>query len=251
MISSSSLTFQHWTGSYALIEKQDLTKIYSNKLPRDLKFYRKVNSGVCTARWLSNTKFLIGTDCGTVQLLEWNENLDSLMNKQEHDGLVTCLDKKFNSETAVSGSSDCRIKIWDLNEALSTRTIRGHDYPVTSVLLNPWDANCLISTSEDTRTIFWDMRKSKPGFDLKHGLKSFPSCSAWSTHDSNTIILGFANGHIGLFDLRNMSLGSIHKVHERLVRQIKCNSQKFISTASDDCSCKVFQSHSNHDLNLM
>lgn len=251
MISSSSLTFQNWTGSYTLIEKQDLTKVYSNKLSKDFQFYKKVNSGVCTASWLSNNKFLIGTDCGRVQLLEWNENFDSLMDKEEHDGLVSCLDKKFDSEMAVSGSSDCRIKIWDLNEALSIRTFRGHDFPVTSISLNPLDTNCLISTSEDTKAVLWDLRRSKPGYNLRHGLKSFPSCSTWSTRDSNTIILGFANGQIGVFDLRNMSLGVIHKVHERLIRQVKCNNLNFISTASNDCTCKVFESHSNQDLNLM
>lgn len=241
------MTFQDWSGSYAVIDKQELTKVESSTLLSKFESCKKVKSGVCTARWLTNDSFLIGTDCGKLELVKWNKNFDSLMSKEEHDGLVTCIDRKFDSETAVSGSSDCRIKIWDLNEALSVRTFRGHDFPITSVSLNPLDTNCLISTSEDGKAVFWDMRKSKPGFNLKHGLNSYPTCSAWSTNDSNSIVLGFVNGHVGVFDIRNMSLGIVHRVHERQIRQVKLNNLKLISTASDDCTSKVCQFPSPDD----
>lgn len=251
LISSSSLTYQYWSGSFVAIDKQSLTKNDSNFFSNNFKSFKTVKSGVCTARWVTNDTFLIGTDCGKLELLKWNENFDFQMSKEEHDGLVTCIDRKFNSEKAVSGSSDCRIKIWDLNEALSIRTFRGHDYPITSLTLNPLDVNCMISTSEDGRAVVWDMRKSKPGFNLNHGLKSYPTCSAWSAHDSYRIILGNATGHIGIYDLRNMSLGTVHKVHERLIRQVKINSSKLLSTASDDTTSKVFHSMSDKDLKLL
>lgn len=55
----------------------------------------------------------MGTERGEVMLFKLNsessENkLEHLTTKHEHDSLVLCLDTKFDSEIAISGSEDSR-----------------------------------------------------------------------------------------------------------------------------------------------
>ena len=94
-----------------------------------LKTGKSLSSGVSQARWVSNEKFLAGSDNGEVMLYKMNKEPDnmyeSIMLKHEHDNLVTCLATSFNSDIALSGSEDSKIKMWDLNEELSIKTFKG------------------------------------------------------------------------------------------------------------------------------
>lgn len=87
----------------------------------------------------------------------------------------------------------------------------------------------------------WDIRKDKPAYNLIHNLKGFPSSSAWSTTEPNTIVLGSEIGELSIYDLRNFSHGLVKKLHERLIRQIKINNTNLIATVSEDCMTKVSQ----------
>ena len=78
-----------------------------------------------------------------------SENLyENLMNKKEHDSLVTCIATCYDSNMALSGSEDARIKVWSLNDELSIHTYKGHENTVSSLTLNPNNNQTFISCSE-------------------------------------------------------------------------------------------------------
>ncbi len=78
-----------------------------------LKTGKHFETGVCDARWQSNERVFVGTENGEVMLFKLNDStgenyFERVFTKQEHDNMVLCLDSKFDSELAVSGSDDAR-----------------------------------------------------------------------------------------------------------------------------------------------
>lgn len=62
--------------------------------------------------------------------------------------------------------------------------------------------------------------------------------------DLNQIALGSETGELGLYDLRMIKQAPIfvQKIHDRLVRDLSFNkSLNIISSASEDCTSKVFR----------
>ena len=151
ILSSSYLTYQHWIGFVGLLNKpeiDDIVKSEKSCLLSSLKTGKSNDSGVSQARWISNERFVAGTDNGEVILYkvkrenmyetvmvkhehdslvkEEPENMyETVMVKHEHDSLVLSLATNLNSHIALSGSSDTRIKVWNLNNELSIRTFKG------------------------------------------------------------------------------------------------------------------------------
>lgn len=133
ILSSSYLTYQHWIGFIGLLNKSEIDEIVKLQKPfmlSSLKTGKSNESGISQARWISNERFITGTDNGEVVLYKMNkeepENMyETLMTKHEHDSLVVSLATTFDSHIALSGSSDSRIKVWNLNDELSTRTMKG------------------------------------------------------------------------------------------------------------------------------
>lgn len=119
-----------------------------------LKTGKSLDSGACSADWTNDKSFLIGTDNGEVMLYKLTDQSESfyqnLMTKKEHDGLVTSLATCYDSNLALSGAEDARIKLWDLSEELSMNTFNGHDYAVCSLSLNPNNNQTFVSCSEVT-----------------------------------------------------------------------------------------------------
>ena len=132
ILSSSYLTYQHWKGYIGLLTPDETDELIKSVKPlnlRDLSSGKSVDSGINQARWISNERFVIGTDNGEVMLYKLNNQksvfYELSMVKQEHDSMVLCVATNFNSEIALSGSDDSKIKVWDLNEEMSIKTLKG------------------------------------------------------------------------------------------------------------------------------
>lgn len=173
------------------------------------------------------------------------ENMyEKIMVKQEHDSLVLCFATSFNSDIALSGSEDSKIKVWDLKNELSIRTYKAHESAVCSLSLNPSCNKSFISCSEDYRALIWDTRKENPAILIPQN-DGYPSASAWSSLDNNLIALGSENGQLTIYDIRNIKLDqkfATIKASERLIRRVEFNPRhKMIATGSEDCRTEVFQ----------
>ncbi len=118
IISSSYLTYQFWVGFVGHIQKESeymKQKISqrSHFMLSSLKTGKHFESGVCDARWQSNERIFVGTENGEVMLFKINEStvenyFERVFVKQEHDNMVLCIDSKFGSELAISGSDDAK-----------------------------------------------------------------------------------------------------------------------------------------------
>lgn len=252
ILSSSYLTYQHWIGFIGFLTKSETNELICKSrtfMLSSLKSGKSINSGVNKAKWISNETFLTGTDNGEVMLFKVNkepENLyESIMYKHEHDSMVLCLAANFNSQIALSGSDDSKIKIWSLNDEISIKTYKGHEHAVCSLSMNPSCSQTFVSCSEDNRTIIWDSRKESPAVFIPHKFNGYPSASSWSALNPNLIAIGSENGQLGIFDIRNMRSNqtfALIKAHDRLIRKIEFNSKKnLIATASEDCKTHAYK----------
>lgn len=75
---------------------------------------------------------------------------------QGHTGEVSCVVVTPNSMKAVSGSADCSIKVWDLQNGVELYSLLGHDGPITSVAMFP-DGERAVSSSGDGAIIVWNL----------------------------------------------------------------------------------------------
>lgn len=125
------MTYQHWKGYVGIVtpeEKDELIKSAEAFSLLNFKKGRCLESGVNQARWLSNERFVLGTDNGEIIMYSNlnDEKSQEVMIKQEHDSMVLCLATNLNSEIALSGSDDSKIKVWDLNDEVSIKTLKGN-----------------------------------------------------------------------------------------------------------------------------
>ncbi|XP_013786008.1 methylosome protein 50-like, partial [Limulus polyphemus] len=124
VLASSNLTGRYWSGSVWCFKCAD-------DAPNVEKCLTGVetDSGVCDAVSVEQNKVIIGTDSGSVELLEFQTNgeaplLNSIFYGLEHDDLVSCVDVNSSGDKAVSCSYDKSIKIWDLVSMASVGTYR-------------------------------------------------------------------------------------------------------------------------------
>src|SRR5262249_35753785 len=60
----------------------------------------------------------------------------------------------------VSGSSDCKIKVWNASTGECLRTLAGHDLLVRALSFDPWSGR-LVSASYDKTVKVWDLGSGK------------------------------------------------------------------------------------------
>lgn len=85
------------------------------------------------AKWVpSGSRALIGSDDGSLSL--WRlDTQECLARFARHIGMVWALYVDWERERAVSGAFDGCIKLWDLCNGESIRTLQGHTRPVRSI----------------------------------------------------------------------------------------------------------------------
>ena len=60
----------------------------------------------------------------------------------------------------MSGSNDCKIKVWDANTGACLRTLTGHDYLVRALSFDPRSGR-LVSGSYDKTVKVWDLHAGR------------------------------------------------------------------------------------------
>lgn len=60
----------------------------------------------------------------------------------------------------MSGSNDCKIKVWDASTGACIRTLTGHDYLVRALSFDPRSGR-LVSGSYDKTVKVWDLHSGK------------------------------------------------------------------------------------------
>ena len=173
-----------------------------------------------------------------------------LKNLKGHKRTVTCL-IKINDDIIASGSKDCTIKIWDIQEKICLATLGSHTKKVSSLL--SIDTSRFVSGGEDKTIHLWNISRLMlqnndndsnaaeeeediiPYAILK--TKTRGEIASLTKLDDNIIALGNANSHsVELWDIDSeYCLGEIEDAHSTNINKIlKINKKIFATSAFNE-----------------
>ncbi|XP_034388276.1 methylosome protein 50 [Cyclopterus lumpus] len=241
LLGASSLTGRSWQGS---------VWIYSDpkQAPdEDLcKAGVQTETGVTDVKWVSEKAIVVASDSGALELWELAEDERLLVNrftKHEHDHIVTTVSPVTGGSSAVTGSMDCRIKVWDLSQETAVTTYNVHTQPVSCVACSPTDESLFISCGQDGRVLMWDRRKpNKPASRIDvESANCSPTTVAWHPHHRSTIAFGDELGRVTVKDFLGTEPAQVENVHSRRVNGLafSTHSASLLASISDDCSLVV------------
>ncbi|XP_068567791.1 methylosome protein WDR77 isoform X2 [Cebidichthys violaceus] len=244
LLGASSLTGRSWQGS---------VWVYSDpkQAPNEdlCKAGVQTETGVTDVKWVSEKGVLVASDSGALELWDLAEDERLLVNrftKHEHDHIVTTVSPVAGANGAVTGSMDCRIKVWDLSQETAVTTYNAHTQPVSCVACSPTDESLFVSCGQDGRVLMWDRRKpNKPASRID---VESPSCSptavAWHPHHRSTIAFGDELGRVTVKDFLGTEPARVETVHSRRVNGLafSTHSASLLASISDDCSLVVLNS---------
>uniref|UniRef100_A0A8C8DVI5 Methylosome protein WDR77 n=1 Tax=Oryzias sinensis TaxID=183150 RepID=A0A8C8DVI5_9TELE len=156
LLGASSLSGRTWQGSVWIYREPE-------QAPSE-GFCRagvQTEAGVTDVKWVTEKAIVAASDSGALELWDLAEDerlLVSRFTKHEHDHIVTTV-SPTGATGAVTGSMDCRIKVWDLSQEAAVTTYNIHTRPVSCVTCSPTDPSLFISCGQDGRVLMWDMRK--------------------------------------------------------------------------------------------
>ncbi|XP_061640543.1 methylosome protein WDR77-like [Phyllopteryx taeniolatus] len=244
LLGASSLTGRSWQGS---------VWIYSNpeQAPNEgfCKAGVQTETGITDVKWVSEKGVVVASDSGALELWELTEEERLLVNrftKHEHDHIVTTVSPVAAANSAVTGSMDCRIKVWDLSQETVVTSYSVHTKPVTCVACSPTDGSLFISCGQDGRVLMWDTRKpNKPAtrIDLEAS-PCLPTTVSWHPHHRSTIAFGDELGRVTIKDFLATEPARMASVHNRRVNGLAFSphSPSLLASISDDCSLAVLNS---------
>lgn len=244
LLGASSLSGRSWQGSVWIYSDPD-------QAPSEgfCKAGVQTEAGVTDVKWVSEKGIIVASDSGALELWELAEDECLLVNrftKHDHDHIVTTVSPVVGATAAVTGSMDCRIKVWDLSQETVVTTYNVHTQPVTCVACSPTDESLFLSCSQDGRVLLWDRRKpNKPASRID---VESPSCSptslAWHPHHRSTIAFGDELGRVTVKDFLGSEPSQVENVHSRRVNGLafSTHSTPLLASVSDDCSVAVMDS---------
>ncbi|XP_030633455.1 methylosome protein WDR77 [Chanos chanos] len=243
LLGASSLTGRCWLGSIWVYSEPKLS-------PSEgfCKAGVQTEAGVTEAKWVSEKGILVASDSGALELWELAEDerlLISRFSRHEHDHVVSSISPTAEGCHAVSGSMDCRIKVWDLSQETVVSTYHAHSMPVNCVSCSPTDDALFLSCGQDGRLLLWDRRKPKPATRLDVVSPSCcPTSVTWHPSQSSTIAYGDELGRVMLKDLQVTERAQTMNTHNRRVSGLAFSSHSapMLASISDDCSVAVMNS---------
>ncbi|KAF7693553.1 methylosome protein 50 [Silurus meridionalis] len=240
LLSASGLKARCWLGS---------VWVYSDsKLAPSEGFCKaglQTEAGLNDVNWLTDRSIITATDSGAVELWDLAEDDRLLVNRfsrHEHDDVVTTISPGGDAHHAVSGSMDCRVKVWDLNQEAVINTYTVHSRAVNCVSCSPTDQSLFLSCAQDGRLLLWDRRKPKPASRLD---VVSPSCSVtavvWHPNQTSTIAYGDELGRVTLTDFQAAGKTQTMNTHTRRVSELtfSSHSSPLLASVSDDCTVAV------------
>jgi WD40 repeat protein len=131
--------------------------------------------------------------------IAYSESAPPLLTLAGHTGSVSSVALSRDGRTALSGSIDKTIKLWDLRTGIEIRTLRGHTGWVTSVALAA-DGNIAVSGSWDTTLKVWNLQTGEEVRTLRGHAKLVHSVAI--SPDGSTALSGSEDNTVKLWDLR-------------------------------------------------
>ena len=136
----------------------------------------------------------------------------------------------------VSGHYDGNICLWDRKSGVLLNILKGHEKKITDILFYSGD-NKIISTSYDNSLKIWDAVSCHCINTIELPYNN-PTCISISP-DESRLIVGYKNGFISVFDIKDNKCLHSHRVHYASVNHVIWTSD-YIITASNDATIKIW-----------
>ncbi|XP_078276630.1 methylosome protein WDR77 [Rhinoraja longicauda] len=246
LLGASTLSGRSWLGSIWVFK--DPLKAPNEKF---CTVSVQTQEGVVDACWVSARQILVASDSGAVELWEVVESEGQMVSKFckcEHDDVVTKVSVLSGDMQAVSGSLDCSVKVWDLEQKTVLNSYQAHSGSVSCVAACPGNVNLFLSCAQDRRLLLWDRRNAKPALRIDTGLSQCcPTAVTWHPQNEQVFAFGTENGIVGVRSLQNQS-DCIRScaAHSRTVSGLEYSSHcsPLLASVSEDCTLAVM------DINL-
>lgn len=242
LLGASSLSGRSWQGSVWIYS--DASKAPSEEL---CKAGVQTEAGVTDVKWVSEKGIVVASDSGALELWELAEDERLLVNrftKHDHDHIVTTVSPVTGGSGAITGSMDCRIKVWDLSQETAVTTYNVHTQSVSCVACSPADEALFISCGQDGRVLLWDRRKPNKPASRIESPGCAPTAVAWHPHHRSTIAFGDEQGRVTVKDFLGTEPARVENVHSRRVNGLafSTHSASMLASISDDCTLAVLNS---------
>ena len=79
---------------------------------------------------------------------------------------MTCVALNNNASRAITGSSDCTVRIWQSDVGALMHVLRGHAHIVSCVAINSTGSHA-VSGSHDCSLIVWDVEQGTQLYGLQ------------------------------------------------------------------------------------
>lgn len=207
----------------------------------------------CTGvEWLDEQRLLVSSDSGALELFTTvHEHETPFLTAVwqppiEHHDICSSFSVTSDRQQVVTAGWDGLVKVWDLAVGdASINTVQLHTDRVMDVACSPTEPDVFLSASEDGTLKMYDNRADKPACTVHQHDTDAPRCVTWCGDDRLSLMAGYTDGSIRLFDLRDPDRALLERrVHTKAVNRIVFHpddssaSGRFAS-CSDDFSVKV------------
>ena len=196
---------------------------YSNKniTPLSKEHKGRIN---CVIK-LSNNDIVTAGQDKTIKVLKI-DSASSLMTLSGHNSMIWCINE-ITGNKVISGSSDNRAIIWDLNKKkLDFELIKDKEI---SVALQLKTGKVLLCSASKLLLFDLDSKKQLTSFEIKPGVWSIKELS------NGNVAAGYGNGEVGILEIGNeIKEKTILKGHKKTVNSIiELDNHKLV-TSSDE-----------------
>ena len=190
-----------------------------------------------TKRKTKTKKYLRGTKNrylgGTKKLPEWK-----LERTLETHSDVSSVCFSPDEKTLASGSKDNKVRLWNVETGVNTKTLVGHSRAVNSVSFSP-DGKTLASGSGDNTVTLWDVETGENTKTLE-GHRHYVNSVRFSP-DGKTLASGSEDGTVRLWDVATGEHTKTLNERSRAVNSVSFSPDgKTLASGSDDNTVRLW-----------
>ncbi|HEY9783612.1 MAG TPA: NB-ARC domain-containing protein [Leptolyngbyaceae cyanobacterium] len=196
--------------------------------------------GIFSLAFSPNGILAMGDSNGEVrlyQVTDGQQQIQSIASLVAHTNWVVSLAFSYDGSILASSSTDCTVKLWDVNTGECLQTLSGHSNGVFSVAFTP-DDRIIASGSDDCSIRLWSVRSGKC-LKILLGL-SWAKSIAFSP-DGKTLVSGGNDNTIKLWDVSSGQVVKTFQGHCDGIKAIAFSPcGKMVASGSHDRTIKLW-----------